>query len=411
MPDLTKIRLYIVKTYGSGSDIIMMYISIDPTKECIMSFTLSNKELSVSTPSRLCLFGEHLDYLGLEVIACAIDLRFRAVITPREDSLIEIFIRDSRIDTLNMENHASVYEGMVIDLDRPVIYENDRDYLRSAVAVLQRNGVTLSGVTVIMDSDIPIGKGMSSSSTMIVVLIKALLESAGHEAADDPYKIAYWAYLAEVEEFGEPGGMMDQYTSALGGLLNLDFTDGTTTARKMPVKPSGSFILFDSKEKKNTTAVLGGAKEPALRAISKIGHGVREILSENLDIGSYGLDEQAERVISAACENYAILLKAKELLTSEDDFDDEIFGRLIYEHHIRLRDGLGISTDKIEHILDTAIASGALGGKINGSGGGGCCFVYVRKEDRTKVLEAVEKIGFPGRILDIDTGVRVEDND
>ena len=86
-----------------------------------MSFTLSNKELSVSTPSRLCLFGEHLDYLGLEVIACAIDLRFRAVITSREDSLIEIFIRDSRIDTLNMVNNVSVYEGMVMDHDRPVL--------------------------------------------------------------------------------------------------------------------------------------------------------------------------------------------------------------------------------------------------------------------------------------------------
>ena len=375
-----------------------------------MSFTLSNKGLSVSTPSRLCLFGEHLDYLGLEVIACAIDLRFRAKVHPRNDSIIEIFIRDSRIDTLGMENSASVYEGHVIDLDRPIIYENDRDYLRSAIAVLLRNGVTLRGLTVIMDSDIPIGKGMSSSSTMIVALIKALLEAVGHDTRNDPKTIAYWAYLAEVEEFGEPGGMMDQYTSALGGLLNLDFTDGVTTAYEMPAVLTGRFILFDSKEKKNTTAVLAGAKRPALRAIEKIGHGVREILEKKIDVGEFDLDEQALKVIKAACENFAILNEAKEMLIS-GKVDDAVFGKLIYEHHKRLRDGLGISTDKIENILDKAMSAGALGGKINGSGGGGCCFVYAREEDSEKILSEVEAMGYPGQILKTDTGVRTDPND
>ncbi len=407
---MIKIRLYIVKTYGSGTDIIMLYRFIGSNKELIMSFTLSNKELLVSTPSRLCLFGEHLDYLGLEVIACAIDLRFRAKVTPRNDSIIEIFIRDSRIDTLGMVNSRAVYEGHAIDLERPIIYENDRDYLKSAVAVLLRNEVTLTGMTVIMDSDIPIGKGMSSSSTMIVALIKALLEAVGHDARNEPKTIAYWAYLAEVEEFGEPGGMMDQYTSALGGMLNLDFAGGVTTALEIPVSLKGRFILFDSKERKNTTAVLAGAKMPALRAIETIGHGVSEILGKGIDVGKYDLDEQAERVIRAACENYEILLQAKEMLISGIS-DEAGFGRLIYEHHKRLRDGLGISTAKIESILERALYAGALGGKINGSGGGGCCFVYAREEDSEKILLEVGAMGYPGQILRIDSGVRVDEND
>ncbi|NLG53187.1 MAG: hypothetical protein GX541_04350, partial [Clostridiales bacterium] len=53
-------------------------------------------------------------------------------------------------------------------------------------------------------------------------LIKALLEAIGHEDAKNPYRIAYLAYLAEVCEFNNPGGMMDHYTSALGGLVHLD---------------------------------------------------------------------------------------------------------------------------------------------------------------------------------------------
>ena len=63
---------------------------------------------------------------------------------------------------------------------------------------------------------------------------------------------------------------------------------------------------------------------------------------------------------------------------------------------------------KKPEILDTAIANGAYGGKINGSGGGGCCYVYAPREAAEKIIEEVEKLGYPGKILTQDTGVRVD---
>lgn len=83
-------------------------------------------EIRVSTPSRLCLFGEHLDYLGLEVIAVAINLRFSAKITNREDSLIRIRLRDASIDTLNAENTDGLYTTYAFDLENPIVYESNR---------------------------------------------------------------------------------------------------------------------------------------------------------------------------------------------------------------------------------------------------------------------------------------------
>ncbi|MBQ7053723.1 MAG: kinase, partial [Oscillospiraceae bacterium] len=67
-----------------------------------------------------------------------------------------------------------------------------------------------------------------------------------------------------------------------------------------------------------------------------------------------------------------------------------------------------ISTATIEKILDCAIANGAYGGKINGSGGGGCCFVYAPRDKAEAIIEAVGKLGYPGKILVQDTGVRVD---
>lgn len=377
------------------------------------------KRIYVSTPSRLCLFGEHQDYLGLEVIACAINLRFSARIEEREDNIIHISIRDSKIDTLGMKNINQLYETFEINLDEPIIYKNNRDYLKSSVNILLKKGIPLRGFSIKMDSEIPIGKGMCSSSTMIVVLIKALLEGMDHPLRKDMEKIAHMAFQAEVEEFNEPGGMMDHYVSALGGFVNLDFEGGKTTPSQIKTILPGCFILFDSKEQKNTTAVLASAKIPTIKALEHVKEikskfskldgisSTAELFTNDMDLCEFQLEEQQRKVLQANKNNYRILLEAKAMLKS-GNIDVVKFGGLLSEHHLNLRDGLGVSSAAIESILKTAIDHGALGGKVNGSGGGGCCFVYAKEEDAQRILRAVLDKGYPGEILKQDTGLRVD---
>jgi galactokinase len=83
--------------------------------------------VKVSTPSRLCLFGEHQDYLGLEVVALAINLRFRATVTPRDDGKLSVRLRDSSIKALGQANEKNMYEETVIDLTQPIRYSSNRD--------------------------------------------------------------------------------------------------------------------------------------------------------------------------------------------------------------------------------------------------------------------------------------------
>ena len=372
-----------------------------------------NKLIRVSTPSRLCLFGEHQDYLNLEVVATAINLRFFAAISPRQDRLINILIRDSRLDRLDSVNDQGLYEETMIDLDQPIEYKAKRDYLRSTVQVLLRAGCQLSGYDIKLDSQIPIGKGMCSSSTMIVVLIKALLEAIGHHEKNNPEQIAEWAFQAEVAEFNEPGGKMDHFTSALGGLVHLDFSSGLAI-RKLETKLQGCFILFDTLDQKDTTRVLAEAKKPAEEALKQLRpygiENIRDFISqpENKKLLEH-LDTMHRGKLDAQINNYRILREGLSLLTS-GQMDDQRLGALISEHHVQLRDGLGISTAKIDAILERAISLGAYGGKINGSGGGGCCFVYAHRSYADKILKAAEDMGFPARVLEQDTGVRKDDS-
>ena len=90
------------------------------------------------------------------------------------------------------------------------------------------------------------------------------------EAARDKRRMAYLAWKAEVQEFNEPGGMMDHYASALGGLTHMDFRTGQCEAEPVELNMPGCYILFDSLQDRDCTKVLAKAKFPTLDGIAAL---------------------------------------------------------------------------------------------------------------------------------------------
>ena len=169
------------------------------------------EKIKVSAPGRECLFGEHQDYFGLPIIAAAINLRISISGKKRKDNILKIDLPD-------------IKDAEEFTLDKEVEYIKERDYLKSAVNVLKRKGIRLpSGWDCLVRGTIPINSGTASSSALVVAWIKFLLETAGDERANDADEIAELSFLAEMAEFGEPGGKMDHFSSALGGVVAIDF--------------------------------------------------------------------------------------------------------------------------------------------------------------------------------------------
>ncbi|WP_089683564.1 mevalonate kinase [Catalinimonas alkaloidigena] len=357
--------------------------------------------LTVSTPGRICLFGEHQDYLGLPVIAAAISRRIRMTGTLRPDRRVVIQLPDI--------NARETFE-----LAPTLAYEKPRDYFRSVVNILQREGVAIDhGVEVTVRGDIPINSGTSSSSALLVTWIHFLLRCFDGTLAQSPEAIGDMTYRAEVLEFGEPGGMMDHYSTALGNVM---YFESQPTIHIEKFRPSlGTFVLGDSLEPKDTIGILRRVKYGMLEALRKIQaydptfdlhHAPQESAAAYRTI----LTADELQLLQSNLSDRDILRDAKQLLENETLSDERRglhLGALLNQHQDNLRDAKRISTPKIDAMLDAALRAGAVGGKINGSGGGGCMFAYAPDQPEV-VAEAVERAGGKAYIVTVDEGTRVE---
>ena len=360
------------------------------------------KDVRVSVPGRICLFGEHQDYLQLPVITAAINLRLAVSGSTQKNRQIKINLPD-----INTEEIIRLPAGT-----GEVAYEKERDYFRSMLNVLLRNGLKLdTGYRCEVRGNIPINSGTSSSSALIIAWARFLVEHSPELKIKFPglADVARLGHLGEVVEFGEPGGMMDHYATAIGGVLYIDFKD--EVRYEMLENRLGSFVLGDSLEPKDTKEILARVKFGVLEAVQKIkqvesAFNLFDFTSADVERFRNLITALQKEVLSGAFLNRDITREARKCFQARE-FDHSEFGRLLTRHQEILNKHLKISTPKIESMLVAANRAGALGGKINGSGGGGCMFAYA-PENPQKAAAAIEAVGGRAYIVKVDDGMRVE---
>lgn len=359
-------------------------------------------QVLATAPGRVCLFGEHLDYLGLPVIAAAIDLRMEARGRVREEPGWVIEKPD-----LGERDAFTLGEG-----ELPYPHGSAADFPRAAVNVLRRHGVDLPrGAWFRITGRVPIQAGTSSSSALQVAWTAALLALAGDPRARNREEIGRLAHLSEVPEFRGAGGVMDQFTSAVGGLVRIDPARGNAVTR-LPAR-LGRFVLGHSLEPKDTQRILSRVQAAARRGAAWLGQRLGHF--SWLETSLAAAEDAARSAEDAVREDVGVALGAlrnRDLLgeghavLATESADHRRLGALLSAHHAVLRDALRISTPKIERMLQAALEAGALGGKINGSGGGGCMFAYA-PDSADAVAEALRKAGGAAWVVSVAEGVEI----
>ncbi|MFW9788333.1 MAG: mevalonate kinase [Candidatus Thorarchaeota archaeon] len=348
----------------------------------------------VNAPGRVCLFGEHSDYLGLDVIAAAIDMSIEIIAKPRDDNTICV-------------NYLDLHESDQFSLESEIQYKTQRDYIRSAFNVMARRGISpKTGWNLDLSGNIPIAAGLSSSSAIAVGAIRTILEISEESMSLD--EIALRAYDAEVREFGESGGTMDHYTSAIGGVIHVNNLDNTVTKLAAEL---GSFVIGDSGEQKEDTVgdlryirtTVENEYEKIATQIDSFDRRTTPVLRvQELNQEIAGKERQ---MAEATLRNRDLTNRALRLL-SEESPDKLALGKMLKEHHEILRDDLDRSTPKIERLIAIAYDAGALGCKINGSGGGGSMMAYAAGCER-EVASSIDRAGGTAYIVNVSRGTTI----
>lgn len=180
-----------------------------------------NPEYLFSSPGRIEVVGNHTDHQGGKVLAAAISLNILATVSKRDDNIIKIYsqgyeLKDIIIsDTEKREDEKGTSEGIV----------------RGILKYFELNNRKVSGFSAVMNSTIPNGAGVSSSSAF-EVLLATILNDLNSKEKIDPIFAARASQFAENEYFRKPSGMLDQTIIALGGIQMLDFFDKNNIGHK-----------------------------------------------------------------------------------------------------------------------------------------------------------------------------------
>jgi len=232
------------------------------------------------------------------------------------------------------------------------------------------NLVGLSGQSLELTSmaDIPSGTGLGSSGSFTTALLKAL--HAYRKNLVHPAELAAQACEVELDRLKEPIGKQDQYIAAYGGLTCFEFLpDGSVKAWPLQVSEEtrdnleDNLLLFFTGYSRSASAILKEQDTKSKAADSD--------MIDNLHYVK-DLGRQSQRALEAG--------------------DLHEFARLMDVHWQRKKQRSGgMSNPKINEWYDLALASGALGGKLIGAGGGGFLMFYA--EDRARLRHAMRTAG------------------
>jgi len=218
--------------------------------------------------------------------------------------------------------------------------------------------------------DAPPGSGLGTSSTLMVAMIGAFVEWFKLPLGE--YDIAQLAYDIERVELKMAGGKQDQYSATFGGVNFMEFhKDGTVIVNPLRVRDeylnelSNNLLLYYTETSRNSSAIIESQSK-----------NVTEKKQNSIE-AMHHLKEQAVMMKEALLKGQ--LNKIGEIL----DFGWQSKKKMTSD----------ISNSLIDDIYESAIKSGATGGKISGAGGGGFMIFYCPNNTKYDVMRTLAKFG------------------
>lgn len=314
---------------------------------------------TVSVPGRVNLMGEHTDYNEGFVLPTAIPQ------STQVSASLELG------GSGNISVHSSAFDEMAKRALEDTRAGHWSDY--SVAAAREVPGLGAANVRLAIDSDVPHGKGLSSSAALLVAIIRVLSELRGIDRGDK--NIALSAKEAENNYIGVPCGIMDQMAVAMASRGQALFLDARNLRTELVSLPSSTHVVVvDSGIRRELADGRYAQRREECRAAARA-LGVPSLRdADATSLRNSSLDSiLMRRARHVVTENVRVQAAVQAL---QND-DAETLGELFTQSHVSQRDDFQVSTPAVDCIVDDAIGCGALGARQTGGGFGGCLAVLV----------------------------------
>jgi galactokinase len=347
-------------------------------------------QAAARAPGRVNWIGEHTDYNEGLVLPLAIDRSTWVAVAARDDGRLRAVSREQ--------------EGVrLCERGDPVRQGDWCDYARGAVAALEASGRRCPGADLAVQTQLPLGSGLSSSAALLVGLVTALDACFGWGmGAEERARVAH---RAESEFVGVPCGVMDPFASALcpaGHALRIDCR--SLEREPVPLLPAAVLLLAHSGVTRRLAAGGYGERraecETALRLARRRGvlpaeaRSLRDVEPEQLAALEGSLpDRLLRRVRHVVRENARVDASCVALRAG----DAGRAGALLREGMESLRCDFEVSTPELDALCAFGDAApGVFGSRLVGAGFGGCT-LHLVAEDSVPHASRVIADGFERR--------------
>lgn len=335
----------------------------------------AKRPLIVVSPARVNLIGEHTDYNQGFVLPGAVDKKMIVAIAPNGTDTVQLFANE----------YSDSFSFSLSDIT-PKKKEGWTSYMIGVIYFLQQRGCHVQGVDVLIDGNVPVGAGMSSSAALCSAFGFALNEL--FECGLNRMDLVYIGQKTEHEFVGVMVGVMDQFASLhgrAGHVIKLDCR--SMEYEYIPFNfPDLKIVMVNSMVKHSLAGTEYNVRrqqcEEGVSIMKKFLPGeiksLRDIHPADLQAHKADLDEEVyNRCLYVVTENER-LLKGCELLQA-GDLDG--FGKLMYETHQGLSKLYSVSCEELDLLAEQAHTfKGVKGTRMMGGGFGGCTINLVEND-------------------------------
>jgi galactokinase len=330
-----------------------------------------------AAPGRVNVIGEHTDYNDGFVLPVALPHTTRAAVGRRTDG---------RVALASLQGDGAVVELALADL-APGRPDGWAGYPAGVVDGLR--DLLPGGVSVLVDTDVPVGAGLSSSAALTCSVALALSDLvAPHLTRADLVELAR---RSENDFVGAPTGILDQSASLLceaGHALFLDTRSRTTEQVPLDLAAAGLELLVVDTGTSHTHADggYGDRRRECEEAAARLGVPALRDIPDVAALAALDDDVLRRRARHIVTENARVLEIVRVLRGAADP---RSIGPVLSEGHASLRDDFEISTPELDACVDAALAAGAHGARMVGGGFGGSAVVLVDRDRAGAIAEAV----------------------